>query len=159
MKAKLIAKNRRHIGSLIQLIILATAVSIFTGCSTSRAIPAKILVNDPKGNFHLYVSDQSFAASPVDIKVFIDGALVVKGNFEVGSQHNWQTFVFKLPPGQHNLVAESSKGNAKLDQAFEVKDKSWAALAYWFYPKLEGGVEPCPRHFSFAVKEEPIFFQ
>ena len=120
---------------------------------------SKSVANDPNGNFHLYVSDQSFAISPVDIKVFIDGELVVNGVFNVGSQHSWQTFVLKLSPGRHEIVAESSKGHAKLEQTFEVGDKLWAALDYWFYPKPEGGVKPCPRHFSFYVRDEPIMFE
>jgi hypothetical protein len=143
----------------VQLSLIATAMSIVAGCSTPRTVQSQRITNDPNGNFHLYVSDQSFAISPVDVKVFIDDELVVKGNFEVGSQHSWQTFVLKLSSGQHKIVAQSSKGHAKLEQAFEVNDKSWAVLAYWFYPKPEGGVEPCPCHFTFVVKKEPIMFQ
>jgi hypothetical protein len=118
----------------IQLSLLAVAVPI-CGCSTPNVIPSKSVVNDPNGNFHLYVSDQSFAISPVDIKVFIDGEIVVTQVFDIGSQHNWQTFVLKLSPGRHKIVAESSKGDAKLEQIFEVNEKLWVVLDYWFYPK------------------------
>ena len=137
-----------HMRRFIQLVLLATAASIVAGCSTRNAVPSKSVVNDPNGNFHLYVSDQSFAISPVDIRIFIDGELVVKGDFDVGSQHNFQSYVLKLSPGQHKIIAESSKGHAKLEQIFEINDKLWADLSYWFYPKPEGGVLPCPRHFS-----------
>lgn len=119
---------------------------------------SKSVVNDPDGNVHLYVSNQSFAISPVDIKMFIDGELVVNGSFEVGSQHTIQEFVLKLSPGRHKIVAESSKGHAKLEQTFEVDDKLWAALGYCFNPEAEGGVEPSPPHFVFDVRKEPIYF-
>jgi hypothetical protein len=143
----------------IQLSLLATAVSIFAGCSTPSVVPSKSFVNDPNGNFHLYVSNQSFAISPVDIKAFIDGELVANGLFAVGAnQDTYQEYVFKLSPGRHKIVAVSSKGHAKLEQTFEVNDKSWVALNYWYYPKAEGGVEPCPRHFSLLVSKEPIYF-
>lgn len=163
IKSRLTAKCgrlvSRHLREFIQLNLLAIIVSIFAGCSTPSAVPSTIILNNPNGNVHLYVSDQSFAISPVDIKVFIDGDLVVNEKFEVGSQHSWQTFMLKLSPGRHKVFAESSNGHAKLEQTFEVNDKSWAALAYSFYPKPEGGVEPRPGHFSFVVNEEPMYFQ
>lgn len=123
--------GRHCMRRFIQLCLLTTAASIFAGCSTPGVVTSKSVVNDPNGNFHLYVSNQSFAISPVDIKVFIDGKLVVKEAFFVGNQDNWQTFVLKLSPGRHKVVAESSKGCAKLEQTFEVNDKLWIALAYW----------------------------
>jgi hypothetical protein len=162
MKSRWPAKWRRlascRVTNFIGLSLLATVASTFAGCSMPVAAPSKSVVNDPNGNFHLYVSDQSFAISPVDIKVFIDGELVVNGPFEVGSQHNFQTFVLKLSPGQHEILAESSKGRAKLEQTFQIDDKLWIALAYWSSPKLEGGVESYSGHFSVDVKKEPIYF-
>jgi archaellum component FlaG (FlaF/FlaG flagellin family) len=136
----------------IHLSLLAAAVSLFAGCSTPSAVPSKSVAKDPNGNLHLYVSNQSFAISPVDIKVLIDGELVVDGLFEVGSQHSWQTFVLRLSSGRHKIVVESSKGQAKLEQVFEVGDKAWAALTYWFDSKVKEG------HFVLDVKDKPIYF-
>lgn len=140
--------------NFIQLSLFALVALAFTGCST----PSKSIVNDPNGNFHLYVSNQSFAISPVDIKVFIDGKPVVNGSFNVGTHHTIITYVLKLSPGQHKIVAESLKGHAKLERTFEVHDKLWADLAYWYYPKPEGGAEPCPRQFTLDLRKEPIYF-
>jgi hypothetical protein len=134
-------------------------MSIFTGCSTPGALPSRRVISDASGNFHFYISDQSFAISPIDVKVFIDGKLVATGDFEVGSQHSWHEYVLKLSAGHHKIVAESSKGHATLEQAFEVADKAWAVLGYWYYPNNSRGVESCPRQFSFIVKKEPILFQ
>lgn len=162
MKSTLTEKCRwlvsRHARRFIQISVLATAASILAGCSTPSAIPSKRVVNDTNGNFHLYVFNRSFTISPVDIKVFIDGKLVVKGNFDAGSQHSYQPFVLKLSPGRHKIVAESSNGYARLKQTFEVKDKLWASLVYSYNPKTEGGVQASPPRFYFDVKKKPMFF-
>ena len=142
----------------IPLSLLATAALVFTGCSTPSHSSFESVIIDPNGNFRLYVSNQSFAISPVGIKVFIDGKRVVDGSFEVGSQHTIEEFVLKLSPGRHKIAAESSKGQAKLEQDFEVTDKTWAALAFWYYPKMVGGAGPCPRQFTFEVSKEPMIF-
>jgi hypothetical protein len=162
MKWKLIVKCGQlvpqHMKRFIQLSLLATAVSIFAGCSAPRAVPSEGSINSPNGNFHLYVLNRSFAISPVDIKIFIDGDLVVKGDFDVDGQHSYQPFVLNLSPGRHKIVAESSKGHAKFERVFDVEDKSWAALAYLFDSKPEGGAQPTSGLFVFVVKGKPIYF-
>jgi hypothetical protein len=119
----------------------------------------KSALEDPHGNFCLYVSDQSFAISPVDIRVVIDGAPVLQQDFDVGSQHSWQKYTLRLTPGQHRIVAISKRGDAKFDETFEIDDKLWASLDYWYYPEPTGGASACPRHFSLHVSKEPIMFQ
>ena len=135
-----------------------TAALAFTGCSTTSHSSFETVVIDPNGNVRLYVSNQSFAISPVDIKVFIDGKRVVDGSFEVGSQHTIEEFVLKLSPRRHKIVAESKKGHANLEQDFAVNDKTWVALAFWYYPKMVGGAGPCPRDFTLDVSKEPMYF-
>ena len=137
---------------------MAIAVWICAGCTTASNSSFQTVVINPNGNVRLYVSNQSFAFSPVNIKVFIDGKRVVHGSFEVGSQHTIEEFVLKLSPGRHKIVAESSKGHAKLEQDFEAHDKTWAALAFWYYPMPTGGAGPCPPQFSFDVSDKPMYF-
>jgi hypothetical protein len=149
----------RYIRDCVAFSLPAIAVLIFAGCSTPSAVLPKSGVNNPDGNIRLYISNQSDAISPVDINVFVDGSLVANGLFDVGSQHSWQALPLKLSPGRHRIVAVSSKGHARLERVFEVDDKLWVALAYWFYPRSEGGAESCSRHFSFVVSKEPIGFQ
>jgi serpin B len=114
------------------------------------------LPQDKNGNFTLYVSNQSFAVDPVDIKVYIDGKVATDQNFDVGTgkrrQHNWQTFQFQLADGAHRLRVESKKGQASLEEQFEVKGKRWAILNYWSSPDT-------PKKFSFTVSDNPIYFQ
>ena len=115
------------------------------------------LPQDKTGNFILYVSNQSFAINPVDIKVYIDDQVAVEQEFGVGNQHNWQAFQYSLPNGTHQLRVQSQKGQAKLQKEFEVKGKHWAVLGYWFYPDTH--YEPTPKKFTFGVSDKPVYFE
>lgn len=99
----------------------------------------------------------------MDIKIFIDEKLAVYGIFDVKGkrvpQHNWKRFVFKLEDGKHKLKAESKKGEASLEKEFEIKEKAFAVLDYWYYPKVTGGAGPTPRSFTFFIQDKPIFFK
>ncbi|MHC4474511.1 MAG: serpin family protein [Planctomycetota bacterium] len=119
------------------------------------------LPQDKNGNLILYVANQSFAIDPVDIKVYIDDKLAIDREFDVGTgkrrQHNWQKFQFQLSEGAHRLRVESKKGQASFEEQFEVRDKHWAVLDYWF-----GGREdspPAQKKFTFQVSDEPIYFE
>ncbi len=83
-----------------------------------------------ESEFILYVSDQSYELSPVDIKVYIDDKLVIDDNFEVGNQHNWESFDFKLKQGKHTIKAVTAEGIVFEDE-FTVLGKRWAVLNYW----------------------------
>jgi len=145
--------------TICPLTLLAVIAALTpAGCSSPGVVASRKVVSDPNGNFHFYVTNQSFAISPVDIKVLIDGEMVVDGLFDVGSQHSEQEFVLRLPPGRHKIVAESKKGHARFEKTLEVDDKAWAALAYWFYPKPEGGAPACSPQFTLYVKKRPIYF-
>ncbi|MBN2138082.1 MAG: hypothetical protein JW720_09760 [Sedimentisphaerales bacterium] len=117
------------------------------------------LPQDPNGNFILYVANQSFDEDPVDITVRIDDAKAVDSDFYVGNQHNWVKHQFALAPGRHKLNALSKKGKTALETEFEITDKHWAVIDYWYYPKLTGGAGPTPRHFSFLIQDTPIGFE
>jgi hypothetical protein len=135
---------------------------LFMGRLTNPGKPAVSKATEPNlpqdktGNFILYVSNQSFAVNPVDIKVYIDGQVAVEQEFEVGDQHNWQAFHYSLPHGTHQLQVQSQKGQAKLQEEFEVKSRHWAVLDYWFYPDTH--YEPTAKHFAFGVSDKPVYF-
>lgn len=115
---------------------------------------------DGNGNFVLYVSNQSYAISSVDIKIYIDDMIAVNKEFDVGSQHNWKSFQFDLSTGEHKISIESKKGDASLEENFEIIDnKYWAVVDYWYYPDNSGGTGPTPKSFSFDIKDEPYLFQ
>lgn len=113
---------------------------------------------DQDGNVVLYVSNQSFEIDPVDIEVRVDGRLVVSKDFNVGSQHNWESFRLSLPAGRHVLTARSKRGEAEIRQPFDVDGNRWLVLDYWFYSKKYGN-PPESRHFQFTESDEPMGFQ
>jgi hypothetical protein len=138
---------------------LLPAAALLAGCADPELAPPDSELLDPSGQFTLYVSNQSFEISPVDIQVSIDGEVVVREYFEVGNQHSWKTFVLDLSGGTHRIDATSNKGGAELSEAFEVKGNHWAVIDYWYYPKVTGGAGPTPRQFTFMIQDEPIRFE
>lgn len=113
-----------------------------------------LLPQDKNGNFILYVSNQSFAISPVDIAIYINGNKAISSEFEVRNQHNWVKHIFSLQTGKHKLKIVSQKGEAILEKEIEVKGKHWVAIDYWYYPKKDG-----KKHFSFLIQDKPIYFE
>lgn len=141
-------------------------VSLFAvACSSSvqpRAMRAEVSGCDDAhiceaANFSLYVSNQSFAIDPVDIEILIDGEPAVTGDFFVEGQHNWHKFHFELAPGEHTLTAKSVTGDVDLERTFEVTDRHWAVVDFWYYP--DSHYEPTPPSLSFHIQDEPIYFQ
>ncbi len=103
---------------MMMMGILLLAVFV-VGCS-----------GENKSDFILYVSDQSFDLSPVEIKVYIDDKLVINEDFEVGNQHNWNEFRFKLSPGSHTIKAVTAEGII-LEKDFTIVARTYGVLNYW----------------------------
>ena len=137
---------------------MAGSLLLTAGCTYRQVVPPDSKLLDPNGQFTLYVSNQSFAISPVDIQVEIDGEVVVREYFDVGNQHNWRAFTLSLPAGKHRLRVSSTRGEAELSEEFDVKGEHWAVVDYWCSPKLTRGAGPTPKHFSFTVEDKPIYF-
>ena len=142
-------------------LLLTLVMLLPAACSKStRAKPAEdLLPQDLNGNFTLYVSNQSFAISPVDITIHIDGKKAVEGDFDVGNQHNWVSHTFRLGKGTHELVAVSEKGAARINDQFQIEDRHWAVVDYRYYPKVTGGAGPTPKQFSFNIQDKSMYFQ
>ena len=117
-----------------------------------------------EGNFILYVSNQSFEITTIDILVKIDDVPVLhkyfkvnSGNLFVGRRgHNWKEFRYQLSPGKHRIYAETQKGKAKIDEIFEIKEKNWAVIDFW-YSKEQGHKYNKPT-FTFNIFNRPIMF-
>lgn len=109
---------------------------------------------DPKGAFTLFVSNQSFAVDPVDIRVEIDGGLVVSDYFRVGTQHAFVPFQMKLTRGRHEIRIWSEKGKAELTQQFELKDHDIGVVEFWYHP--DSHYDPTPRSFGFSTRKGPL---
>lgn len=140
------------------LLVLLTAALICAGCESRKLPPVDSRLLDPNGNFTLHVSNQSFAITPVDIQVQIDGERVVHEYFDVGNQHGWKTYKISLAPGKHKIQVTSAEGNAELSQEIEVTGQHWGVIDYWHYPEVTGGAGPTPKQFSFSMQDSPIGF-
>ncbi|MBK5268199.1 MAG: hypothetical protein JJE47_12270 [Acidimicrobiia bacterium] len=137
----------RAIAHVFGSSVLLVAV-LASGCGTSTS-PIDISA----GEMLLYVSNQSFEDSPVDIRVTIDGAVVVDDRFSVGNQHDWVRHQLSLAPGEHRLRAESGMG-VLFETTFTTPadEALWAVLEYWWYPEEEA------RYFTFSTHDEPVEF-
>ena len=136
--------------------ILALASCCALACRAEDNTPQlqeDILPQTTNGNFVLYVSNQSSSMSPVDITIHVDGKKAVSSEFAVGNSHQWVKHTFQLPPGKHKLVAVSKKGSATMEKEFDIKDKHWAVVDYWFSNSNQEG-----KKFSFMVRDTPIAF-
>jgi hypothetical protein len=134
---------------IVGLAVLVTGV-VLAGCArTSPASPA----SGGAANFVLYVSNQSFADDAVDLRVSVDGSVVVDDAFLVGSQHTWTEYPLSLPAGPHTLGASSGTG-ATLTEEFDlpVEGTRWAVLSYWY------DAEGTPRSFTFTIHDQPVGF-
>lgn len=114
------------------------------------------------GNFTLYVSNQSLSLNPVDISVYVDGKKLLDKEFDVNGkkmiQHAWYEFKYKLPAGKHKLRAFSTRGDAKIETEFEIGQKNWATLDYWYDPTAPGSLERREKKLIFKVHDKPIGF-
>lgn len=145
-------------GRSIPLLLLTVCLAS-GGCTPALPplVPVTSKYLDPKGQFTLYVSNQSFALSPVDIEIRVNGEVVVHDYFDVKNQHNWKQFTLALPPGPYTLNVSSRRGGAELTKDFVVKDKHWAVVDYWYYPRSH--YMPTPRKLTFSMRDEPIYFK
>ena len=145
------------------LILAVLGMFILTSCTPNTSQGKIEMPMNEEGNFILYVSDQSREISPVDIRIYIDGKLAIDDNFDVTGnrtpQHNWKKFQFQLEKGNHTIKATSQKGDTILEKNFEIIDKHWAVIDYWYYSKVSGGAGPEPKHFIFNIQDKPIGFK
>lgn len=135
------------------LLTLCALAILAAGCGSADASVREDTVRAPgKGNFTLYVSNQSFERPTIDVRVEIDGRIVVAEEFEVEDQHNWLEFRLPLRPGSHVIHATSRRGGAELRRTFRVKGKRWAVLDYWC---CDDAADP---RFTFDVSKRPVAF-
>ncbi|GAB2858800.1 hypothetical protein GCM10027026_05750 [Myroides odoratimimus subsp. xuanwuensis] len=90
------------------------------------------LVERAEADLVLIVSNQSLDDDETRLTVTVDGVTVVDGDFHVEDQHNWISFPLSLPPGSHEVVAESDSGGT-LRESFEVpRNKTrYAIIEHW----------------------------
>jgi hypothetical protein len=134
---------------------LASLVFLFacngSGADDPRNEPHQYLPAPTTPKLTLLISNQSFDLSQVDIRVSIDNQLAVAGDFLVEGQHTWLPFELDVAPGTHSLQVASTDSDAEMTQTFEMDDRKWGVVMFWFY---EGGSEPVAPSFSWNLSDE-----
>jgi hypothetical protein len=131
------------------VVALWTLMSMNSAGDKTQEVEAT-LAQSGTGNVVLYVSNQSFDRSPVDITVHIDGKRAGSADFASGAGHGWVKHTFELTPGKHTITAASKAGAARFEKEIEIKGKHWASIDYWF-TKKDGQAT-----LSFRIQETPM---
>jgi hypothetical protein len=137
---------------MVSFVLLILLLVAGLGVDVERQAREKPPPPPPAGNVTLYVSNQSFDRSPVDIRVEIDGREVVRGDFAVEDQHNWVEYTLRLEPGRHTVRARSHAGDAVLEKTLLVRGRTWVVVDYWCCG------EPNDPRFTFYASRKPIGF-
>jgi hypothetical protein len=138
------------------ILVLAVLFG-FSGCRARSLSPINSRLLDPQGKFTLDVGNFCSTINPVDIRVEIDGELVIHEYFrhrhQLGHMHKMKNFKISLQPGKHQIKVSSTKGAAKLSKDFEVTGEHWAHLLYSVHPQSSH------KQFIFSIRESPPIFQ
>ena len=129
---------------------------ILLGCIGSTAPKFSQEINQPDANFILYVSNQSFDKPKVDISISIDGKSLVTNTFLVENQHYWKIYSIQLNTGKHYLKAKAGFGPYEIERDFNIAEKHWAVLNFWYKNKIDENTHP--PGFSFEILDEPFGF-
>lgn len=127
------------------------------GCHNPKLTTASSRLLDPNGNFTLYVSNQSFAIDPVDVRIHLDGELVVSDYFHVEDQHTFVPFKLSVAKGKHHIKVWSDKGDAEIERDFELADQDIAVVMYWYYPKSH--YNPTARQLHLEIRKGPLMIE
>ena len=110
-------------------IISITLLIFLSGCSTFKSD-----TNVSKKDFPviLYISSESGNyVNPVNVVVKIDQKEIVDQYIKAIYISSPSRFKLSLKEGTHQIVVNSSNGNAGLDVVFEVHKPLWLDLSYW----------------------------
>jgi hypothetical protein len=133
--------------ALILTMLLMTACAGNSSPTPAPSTETTLSLLDPAGNFVLFVRNMSWEVNPVDLKVSIDGQVLMDKDFEHGDGHNYDRLVLRLSPGTHTVVVLSEKGEAVLERPFQVVDKHTLFLDYAYQSEKQGTQRPKHIHF------------
>lgn len=137
------------------LLLFLILIIIFSCSENIKHPPIDNSLISENGNFTLYVSNQNLEVNRVDIQIKIDGKLVVSEFFKVGNRHR-KSFALSLPKGTHTLDVRSDQEDVNLTKQFEIKDKHWGVVNFWY--NLENHDPKTSKHFIFMIEDKPIYF-
>lgn len=115
--------------------------------------PGHSTLLDEGGNVYLYIRNNATEPSPVDVRVKIDGTDGVWDIFD----RNYNVFTcyrLRLPQGEHHLVVESERGQARLEEDVSVNGILHIAITYWYSEPSRVGPE-LPPQLTLHAEHEP----
>lgn len=86
-------------------------------------------------NFTLFSSNQSLDLPRIDLKIAVDAEIVEARDLECGNRKNWHRVEMNLSKGEHVIEATSRAGKASATKAFQLADRKWCAICFWYRPK------------------------
>lgn len=110
---------------VLQAAGLAFALLV-SGCRDNGTEPVVVV---EKGNFTLYVSNQSLEKPTMAITVTVDGRQVVSTDFQVGDEHR---LALDLAAGPRRVVARAGDGTV-VDATFTMPEdgERWGVLTFY----------------------------
>ena len=117
-------------GILIGVIVIIIGAGSFV--NQDEAVKQDETVKSTLENIPLtlYVSNQSYEISFVDMLIQIDGKKVIEDNFDVGDQSNFYPFELQLTKGEHTIHVISESGELEFEKQFEISEERWMYLLY-----------------------------
>jgi hypothetical protein len=144
---------------LILILIVISAIFYFSNFGgvnhiSEKSVYVPEVAQDENGNFALYVSNQSFDISPVDVNIMIDDVVYINLEYDVGDQHEYFSYRFMLSPGTHTMKVVSVKGDAMYQGDFEIVDSARGVVEYWYYSETDSN--PTPRKFNVSFGPDEL---
>ncbi len=135
----------------LALVVLGSACATDDEQPIDQNAPKQLLPTSQHPTYSLWVSNQSFDQSLVDIKISIDGRPAVAGKFPVNTQHTWYRFDFALPAGPHQIKAVTADwASAVLDTTTAQK---FGVVNFWYDAATDQ-----PAEFIFTGSDSPPGF-
>ncbi len=128
------------LGAIISILVLFWTVWDYLPLIGNYPTNVKVMMNqNDTGNLFLTVGNNSPQERLVDIAVYIDDKLVLKGNFEKGDIlpfiANYKTFRFSLSNGTHKFYAESLVGRVQSQEELEINGTAGVIVGYEHDPQ------------------------
>jgi hypothetical protein len=127
------------------IVILALLSAVPTGCID---IGEELMMPVDRGNFVLYVTNQSPTIRSVDVRVYIDGRRAVQQEFTYGFAHNFVRFEFNVSEGKHTLLMASSRVRDEQTMDFVLLSTPYAVVTFWSATTLSYADGGDPPHFT-----------
>ena len=116
-----------------------TLLLVLAACSRPVVVTDRgvLVPEDPGGNVTIYISNQDRGVDPLDVRVFLDGAPIIRDRIGMGAVHpSYEEYHFNWAPGVHEIRVDSSRVPAELKSTVEVNAERWFSVLYGYPPTV-----------------------